>query len=84
MHRPLTCRVVVRGALPADWTDWFTGLVASPTSDGDTALVGELPDQAALHGVTTRIRDLGLDLVSLTTDVSTTDVSTTDIHAVQE
>jgi hypothetical protein len=72
MHRPLTCRIVVRGELPTHWASLFTGpfthLVTTPAPDG-TALVGDLPDQTALHAALTRIRDLGLELVSLTTDV---------------
>jgi hypothetical protein len=67
MHGTFRCRVVVRGALPTDWTEWFVGMSATPTADGHTALKGELPDQAALHGITSRVRDLGLELVCLTT-----------------
>jgi len=54
-----------RGTLPADWTEWFTDLVATPTTGGDTALVGVLPDHTSLHAVLTRVRDL--ELVSLST-----------------
>ena len=68
MPGPFRCRVVVRGPLPPDWTEWFVGMTATPTPDGHTALQGELPDQASLHGVTSRIRDLGLELVSLSTE----------------
>jgi len=68
MPRPFRCRVVVRGSLPADWAEWFVGMTATLTADGHTALEGELPDQASLHGVTSRVRDLGLELVSLSTE----------------
>jgi len=67
MPGPFRCRVVVRGPLPLDWTEWFAGMTATPTPDGHTALEGQLRDQASLHGVTSRIRDLGLELVSLST-----------------
>ena len=70
MPGPFRCRVVVRGPLPLDWTEWFAGMTATPTPDGHTALEGQLRDQASLHGVTSRIRDLGLELVSLSTDLT--------------
>ncbi len=55
----------VKGQLRPDWSDWFEGLTVTPLQDGDTLLSGILPDQAALHGVLARIRDLNLIVVSL-------------------
>jgi hypothetical protein len=52
----------VRGVLDRRWTAWFEGLEV--TSDGDeTVITGRVADQAALHGVLTKVRDLGLFLV---------------------
>ena len=56
--------VRVEGVLGGDWSAWFDGLEL--TADGDqTVLAGHLEDQAALHGVLYKIRDLGLQLVSV-------------------
>jgi hypothetical protein len=54
----------VEGHLATDWSDWFEGLIVCQEPDGDTILTGEL-DQAALHGVLAKIRDLGLVLVAV-------------------
>lgn len=54
----------VRGILDDRWSGWFLGLQVEARTD-DTVLFGDLPDQAALHGVLNRIRDLGLVLVSV-------------------
>ncbi len=55
----------VEGYLPGGWSDWFGGLDVESEPGGDTILSGHLPDQAALHGVLARIRDLNLKLVSV-------------------
>jgi hypothetical protein len=54
------------GHLDARWAAWFDGLTVSHESDGTTVLSGPIADQAALHGVIQRVRDLGLPLVSVT------------------
>ena len=56
----------VKGHLDDRWSDWFGGLAIHRQEDGTTLLVGPVVDQAALHGVIARIRDLGLPLLSLT------------------
>ena len=53
------------GHLDAHWTAWFDGLTVSSESDGTTVITGPIPDQAALHGLLQRVRDLGLPLVSV-------------------
>ena len=54
----------VKGKLDSIWSDWFDGFMISPTN-GDTILVGAVTDQAALHGMLSKIRDLGLPIVSI-------------------
>jgi hypothetical protein len=54
----------VKGVLDERWTTWFEGLQVS--SDGeDTVIAGPVADQAALHGLLTKVRDLGLFLISV-------------------
>jgi len=53
------------GHLDERWTAWFDGLIVSHESDGNTVISGEVVDQAALHGLLQRVRDLGLPLVSV-------------------
>ena len=60
-----TYRIRVRGHLDDRWSDWLGGLAIQRQSDGTTALIGPVVDQAALHGVIIRIRDLGLPLLSV-------------------
>lgn len=65
--RPDAGRYEIRltGRLDAHWATWFDGLAISQDSDGTTVISGPIPDQAALHGVIQRVRDLGLALVSV-------------------
>ena len=60
-----TYRFRVKGHLNDRWSDWFGGLAVQRQEDGTTLLVGPVVDQAALHGVLIRIRDLGLPLLSV-------------------
>lgn len=55
----------LRGHLDRRWADWFDGLALTLEADGTTLLTGPLADQAALHGVFTKIRDLGLPILSV-------------------
>ena len=63
-HAPVY-QIRLKGHLGREWTDWFDGLTITLEEDGDTLLSGPVADQAALHGVLMRIRDLGLPLVSV-------------------
>jgi len=56
----------LQGRLGDRWSAWFDGLALTTEDDGTTVLRGEVADQAALHGLLQKVRDLGLPLVSLT------------------
>ena len=55
----------VRGNLEERWSDWFDGFTITPQTEDETLLIGAVADQAALHGLLAKIRDLGLPLLSL-------------------
>ena len=55
----------LQGQLEARWQAWFDGLAISLDEDGNTLLSGPLADQAALHGLLKKVRDLGLPLLSV-------------------
>ena len=55
----------LRGHLDRRWVTWFDGLTLSLESDGITVIQGPVADQAALHGLLQRVRDVGLPLVSV-------------------
>ena len=59
-------QVRVKGILDEGWSDWFCGLTITPQANGDTLLTGPVRDQAALHGLLAKVRDLGLVLLSVT------------------
>lgn len=58
-------QIRVKGELDQRWSDWFDGFTLTPKADGATMLTGPAADQAALHGLLGRIRDLGLPLLSV-------------------
>ena len=58
-------QILVKGHLESYWSQWFNGMMIEQLSGGDTTLSGYVIDQAALHGLLAKIRDLGLTLVSV-------------------
>jgi hypothetical protein len=63
--QPVIYRIRLKGHLDSEWTDWFEGLTITLQEDGDTLLTGPVVDQAALHGLLKKVRDLGMTLVSI-------------------
>ena len=57
-------RIKVKGHLDRRWTEWFGGLTITLEEGGDTLLTGPVADQAALHGLLRKVRDLGIPLIS--------------------
>ena len=64
-HVPHGYRLRVDGHLPDPWSAWFGNLTLTRENDGTTSLSGPVTDQAALHGMLTKIRDLGIPLISV-------------------
>jgi hypothetical protein len=58
-------QIRVEGVLDAGWSAWFDGLEVAGDARGQTTITGPVADQAALHGLLAKIRDLGLPLVSV-------------------
>ncbi len=55
----------IKGYLDQKYSTWFGHLQFDQTAEGDTLLIGRIPDQAAMYGIFSRIRDLGLTLISV-------------------
>ena len=58
-------QIRVKGNLDQKWSDWFDGFTITPQDNDETLLTGPVADQAALHGLLGKIRDLGLPLLSV-------------------
>jgi len=58
-------QIRIRGHLDCQWTNWFEGLTITLEDNGDTLLSGPVVDQAALHGLLKKVRDLGMPLLSV-------------------
>jgi len=63
--QPRAYQIRIKGHLGPQWMDWFEGLTITLEENGDTLLTGPVIDQAALHGILKKVRDLGLPLLSV-------------------
>jgi len=64
LDQPMVYEIRVKGHLGAQWSAWFGGLTITLEDDGETLLTGPVVDQAALHGLLRKVRDLGMPLIS--------------------
>ena len=62
---PVRDEITVEGVLEPRWSAWFDGLQLASDAAGRTTITGPVADQAALHGLLTKVRDLGLPLLSV-------------------
>jgi hypothetical protein len=65
-HGPAVYQLRIAGRLDQHWSAWFDGLTLTHEDDGSTSLTGTVTDQAELHGLLAKIRDLGVTLISVT------------------
>ena len=63
--QPMVYQIRIKGHLDSQWTDWFEGMTITLEENGNTLLTGKVIDQAALHGLLKKVRDLGMPLVSV-------------------
>ncbi len=64
--QPMVYQIRIKGHLGYQWTDWFEGLSITLEANGETLLTGPVVDQAALHGLLKKVRDLGMPLLAVT------------------
>jgi hypothetical protein len=80
--QPMVYQIRIKGHLTSHWMGWFDGLTITLEEDGNTLLNGPVIDQAALHGILKKIRDLGLPLLSVNSvDLSQAITADTDPEA---
>lgn len=63
--RPIIYQIRIGGRLDEQWSAWFDQMTLTQADNGDTLLTGPVVDQAALHGLLRKVRDLGLPLISV-------------------
>ena len=63
--QPLVYQIRLKGHLGRHWTDWFDGLTITLEDNGETLLTGPVADQAALHGLLKKVRDVVMPLISV-------------------
>ncbi len=64
LDQPMVYQIRIEGHLGPKWTDWFGDVSITLEDDGETLLTGPVVDQAALHGLLRKVRDLGMPLIS--------------------
>jgi hypothetical protein len=64
-NKPMIYKIRIKGHLDDRWAEWFESLTITLEEDGNTLLTGQVVDQAALHGLLKKVRDLGMPLVSV-------------------
>jgi hypothetical protein len=64
LDQPMIYEIRIKGHLGSQWTDWFGGMAITLEDNGDRLLTGWVVDQAALHGLLRKVRDLGMPLIS--------------------
>ena len=64
-NQAIVYQIRLKGHLSHQWTEWFEGLTITLEEDGNTLLTGPVIDQAALHGLLKKVRDLGIPLLSV-------------------
>ncbi len=64
-YEPGFYEVRIKGHLDSRWADWFEGMTITLEEKGETLLRGLVTDQAALHGLLRKVRDLGMPLISV-------------------
>lgn len=62
---PMVYQIRLQGHLSGQWTEWFGGLTITLDGNGETVLTGLVVDQAALHGLLRKVRDVGMPLVAV-------------------
>jgi hypothetical protein len=65
LAQPPIYQIQIQGHLGSQWTDWFEGLSITLEDNGETLLTGPVVDQAELHGLLKKVRDLGMPLLSI-------------------
>ncbi len=63
--KPVVYQIRLEGQLGPEWADWFEGMIIDLEDSGETLLTGPVVDQAALHGLLKKVRDLGMTLISV-------------------
>jgi hypothetical protein len=64
-RQQMVYEIRVKGHLDCQWTEWFGGLTITLEDNGDSLLTGPVIDQAAMHGLLKKVRDLGMPLISV-------------------